>query len=68
MHKIIKAKFIRKYWVDIIETDNGFSVFNTQRRKNQIDRDGIGYEIAYFKTREEAEQFLQRIEDEHYEL
>lgn len=62
MHKIIKAKFIKKYWYDIVETDNGFSVFNTRRRENQIDRDGIGYEVAFFKTLEEAEEFLEKYE------
>ena len=60
MHRIIKAKFIRDYWYDIIETDKGFSVFNTQRKRNQIDREGIGYEVALFKTLEEAEEFLEK--------
>ena len=60
MHKIIKTKFIKKYWYNIIETDNGFSVFNTYRRENQTSRDGLGYKIAFFKTIEDAEKFLEK--------
>lgn len=58
VHKLIKAKFIKKYWYDIIKNKEGFSVFNTQRKRNQIDRDGIGHEIAFLKTLKRAEEFL----------
>ena len=68
MHKIIKEKFIKKYWFDIIETDSCFSVFNTKRKKNKIDRDGIGHEVSFFKTLKEAEEFLEKYEKDGYDV
>ena len=68
MYKITKSKFIKKYWFNIVETDDSFSVINTRRRKNQIDRDGLGYEIASFKTLEDAEKFLEDYEKNGYEI
>jgi hypothetical protein len=68
MYKIIKSKFIKKYWYDIIETNNGFSVFNTRRKMNQIDRDGLGYEVAFLKTLKEAEDFLEKYDKEGYNI
>lgn len=63
MYKLIKPKFIKGYWHNIVQTDNGFSVVDTQRKRNQIDRDGIGYKVECFKTLEEAKLFLKNYED-----
>ncbi len=70
MHKIVKAKFIKKYWFNIIQTENGFYVINTQRKRNQIDRDGIGYMIpeSEFKTLDEAIKFLGEYEKGDYDI
>lgn len=62
MHKLIKTKFIKGHWHNVVQTDCGFSVVNTERERNQIDRDGIGYEVECFKTLEEAKLFLKNYE------
>jgi len=62
MSTLLKSKFIKNYWYNIVEFDGGFGVFNTRRKKNQIDRDGLGYEIERFKTLKEAEEFLDNYE------
>lgn len=62
MYKLIKTKFIKGYWHNVVQTADGFSVVNTQRKRNQINRDGIGYEVEYFKTLEGAKQFLEKYE------
>ena len=68
MHKIIKTKFIKKYWFDLVETTDGFSIFNTRRRGNQIDRDGVGYTVEHFKNLDEAVQFLEKYEKDGYDV
>lgn len=68
MYKIIKSKFIKQYWFNIIEVSDGYSVFNTRRRRNMTDRDGLGYEVASFKTLKDAERFLEDYEKEGYEI
>lgn len=69
MHKIVKTKFIKKYWFDIIQTEKGFHVFNTKRKRNMSDRDGIGYIVpeSEFKTLSEAIIFLDEYEKEGYD-
>ncbi len=61
MHKIIKARFIEKYWFNIVETDNGFAVVNTHRGWNMIDRDDIEKTIGFFKTIQEAKNSLNEL-------
>ncbi len=70
MHKIVKAKFIKKYWFNVIQTENGFYVFNTQRKRNQFDRDGIGYKVpeSEFNTLDEAVNFLEEYEKGNYDV
>lgn len=68
MHTIVKSKFIRKYWFDIIQTEKGFHIFNTQRKRKLSDRDGIGYIVpeSEFNTLDEAIQFLEEYEKGYY--
>lgn len=68
MHTIVKSKFIRKYWFDIIQTEKGFHIFNTQRKRKLSDRDGIGYIVAEseFNTLDEAVKFLEEYEKSDY--
>jgi len=70
MHKIVRAKFIKKYWFNIIQTEKGFHVFNTQRKRNHVDRDGIGYIVAEskFNTLDEAIKFLEEYEKGGYDV
>ena len=68
MHTIVKEKFIKKYYFNIVQTDDGFSVVNTKRKFNRVDRDGIGYEIKFFKTQGEAEDFLEKHEKGNYDV
>ncbi|KKS73577.1 MAG: hypothetical protein UV46_C0069G0003 [Candidatus Gottesmanbacteria bacterium GW2011_GWC2_42_8] len=70
MHKIIKAKFIKKYWFNIIQTENGFYVFNTQRKRKLPDRDGIGYIVpeSECNTLDEAVNFLEEYEKGGYDV
>lgn len=64
MNNIVKIKFIKKYWFDIIQTEKGFYVFNTQRRRKMHKRDGIGYIVpeSDFETLDEAVKFLDEYE------
>ena len=64
MHTIIKGKFIKKYWWNIVQTDKGFSVVNTHRKQNMKDRDGREEIVKEFKTSEEANNFLENIGSE----
>lgn len=68
MPKIIKAKFIKKYWFNIVETDDGFSVVNTHRKQNMTDRDDIERTVGFFKTLQEAENHLDEYEKGSYEI
>ncbi|MCJ7804987.1 hypothetical protein MUP35_04640 [Patescibacteria group bacterium] len=70
MYTIVKAKFIKKYWFNIIQTKNGLHVFNTQRKRNQIDRDGIGYMVpeSEFRTLDEAVNFLNEYKKDDYDV
>lgn len=68
MHKIIKTKFIKKYWFNIVSFDDGFGVVNTYRRRNMVDRDDIEKTIGFFKTKKEAEQYLVEYEKGNYEI
>jgi hypothetical protein len=63
MKKFIKPKFIKEYWHNIEQISrNKFIILNTQRRRNQIDRDGLGYYLEEnFKTLKEAEEFLENL-------
>lgn len=62
MYKIIKAKFIKKYWWNIVETDSGFAVINTYRKRNMADRDDIERVVVTFSNLEEAEKCLDEYE------
>jgi len=68
MHKIIKARFINKYWLNIVQIDNGFALVNTHRGRKMSDRDGIEKVIEYFNTREEAENRLKEYEKGKYTI
>ena len=70
MHTIVKSRFIKKYWFDIIQTENGFHVFNTKRKWKISDRDGIGYEVpeSEFSTLDEAIEFLNDYEKGGYDV
>ena len=57
---IIKAKFIKKYWFNIVKTSDGFAVVNTHRKHNMIDRDDIEKTIYLCKTIQEAEMHLEK--------
>lgn len=59
---IIKAKFIKKYWFNIVKTSNGFSIVNTHRKQNMIDRDDIEKAIHFCRTLQEAEDYLEKYE------
>ena len=63
MSATISSQFIEKdgYWFDICERNDGkFSIFNTQRKRDQITRDGIGYYLSLdpFDTLQEAKDWL----------
>jgi len=66
MHQIVATKFIKKigYWFDIIQTaDNLYQIYNTKRKKNQTDRDDIGYYISNtFDSLDKAKNFLNNME------
>ena len=64
MSKIVKTKFIKNFWFNIIQTDNGFHIFNTQRKRNQADRVGIGFIVpdSECKTLAEAVKLLNNLE------
>ncbi len=64
MHTIVKTKFIKKYWFDIIQTEQGFYVFNTQRERKLSNRDGVGYIVpeSECNTLDEAIKFLEDYE------
>ena len=70
MGSTVKSKFIKKYWFDIIQSEKGFYIFNTQRRRNQVDRDGIGYIVSesYFDTLDEAINYLENYEKLGYDV
>jgi len=68
MSTIIKEKFIKKYYFNIVQTDNRFSVVNTKRKLNRRDRDGIEFELAFFNTEKEAETFLEKYEKGSYDV
>ena len=54
-------KFIEKegYWYNIRKSgESSFPVFNTKRKRNQIDRDGIGFTVATFDNFDAAKKFL----------
>lgn len=62
MYKIIKEKFIKKYWFNIVETDDSFNVVNTHRKLNRTDRDDIERTVDSFETVQEAEKRLEEYE------
>ena len=64
--KIIKGRFIKKYWFNIVETSDGFAVKNTHRKYNMIDRDGPETIIHFCKTLQEAENYLEEYEKGNY--
>ena len=65
MHQIVSEKFIPKvgYWFDVIKnSDNSYVIFNTQRKRNPIDRDGIGYYTSdTFNNLDDAKAFLDKM-------
>ncbi|MFH1170749.1 MAG: hypothetical protein V1704_04290 [Candidatus Vogelbacteria bacterium] len=65
---IIKAKFIKKYWFNIVKANDGFAIMNTQRKQNMRDRDGIGHMIHFCKTLQEAENYLEKYEKGNYAM
>ncbi|OGZ84416.1 MAG: hypothetical protein A2599_00925 [Candidatus Staskawiczbacteria bacterium RIFOXYD1_FULL_39_28] len=64
---IVKKYFIKKYYFDIVERDDGFSIVNTHR-KNITDRDGIEEVIFNCKTFEEAERYIDKLKKGNYNL
>ncbi|MEK7559530.1 MAG: hypothetical protein AAB521_04455 [Patescibacteria group bacterium] len=68
MHTVVKTKFIKKYWFNIVQTEKGFYVFNTQRKKKQSERDGVGYIVPESEcdTLDEAVNFLEEYEKGGY--
>ena len=65
---IIKAKFIKKYWFNIVKTNDGFAIVNTHRKQNMTDRDDIEKTIHFCKTLQEAESFLESYEKNNYAM
>ncbi|GEM_PF-4490446 len=65
---IIKAKFIKKYWFNIVKTSDGFSIVNTHRKQNMKDRDDIEKTIHFCKTLQEAESYLEKYEKGNYAM
>jgi len=66
MHKIINSKFIKSkgYWFNIVQTNiHEFKIFNTKRKRNQIDRDGLGFYISEisFKNIKKAKEYLDNL-------
>ncbi len=64
INSIIKSKFIKKYWFNIVQSENGFYIFNTQRKRKLSDRDGIGYIVpdSECSSLAEAIKFLEDYE------
>lgn len=67
MHNIAYTKFITSegYWFNVIQVgSDAFVIFNTQRKLDQISRDGIGYNISHdnFSTLEAAKRYLEELE------
>lgn len=62
---IIKAKFIKKYWFNIVQTGDGFAVVNTHREQNR-NRGDIEKTIHFCKTLQEAESYLEKYEKGNY--
>lgn len=65
---IIKAKFIKKYWFNIVKTKDGFTIVNTHRKQNMTDRDDIERTIHFCKTIQEAESYLDEYEKGNYAI
>lgn len=65
---IIKAKFIKKYWFNIVKTDDGFAIVNTHRKQNMIDRDDIEKTIHFCKSIQEAESYLDKYDKQNYAM
>jgi hypothetical protein len=64
MHTLISSKFVEKegYLFDIIQTDiHCFEIFNTRRKRNQTDRDGLGYCVAKFDSLVEAKKYINNL-------
>jgi hypothetical protein len=65
---IIKSRFIKKYWFNIVKTNDGFAIVNTYRRENRTDRDNIEKTIHFCKTLQEAEGYLEEYEKGNYAM
>ena len=65
---IIKAKFIKKYWFNIVKTNDGFAIVNTHRKQNMVDRDDIEKTMHFYKTIEDAENHLEEYEKGNYKI
>lgn len=58
----ISSKYIEKegYWFNVRKVSkDSFVVYKTQRKRNQIDRDGIGYTVQTFNNQKNAEKYLE---------
>lgn len=67
MHTLVHTKFIvsEGYWFDVIQVEETkFLIFNTQRKRQQHIREGIGYYLAEveFDSAEKAKDHLDRLE------
>ena len=59
---IIEAKFIKKYWFNIVKTSDGFAVINTYRSQNMEKRNNIEKAVYFCKTIEEAKDYFKKLE------
>lgn len=64
---IYYEQFIKSdgYWFEVRQEQNGkFSIFNTQRKKNPLDREGTGFYVSCdpFDSLEEAKEYLNRLD------
>jgi len=65
---IIKEKFIKKYWFNIVKINDGFAIVNTHRKQDRTDRDDIEKTIHLCKTLQEAENYLEKYEKGNYAM
>lgn len=68
MHTIVHGKYIESegYWFDVVQVaEKKYLIFNTQRKRQQHIRDGIGYYLPEleFETAEEAKTYLHKLEN-----
>lgn len=62
MREVVKSKFVKSegYVINIEKEWDVFVIVNTQRKQNG-DRDGIGYNMEVFDMLEKAEEYLNNL-------